>query len=1085
MAPALTETEAGQSQKFALTMSPPLPGIAQISPKHTASASYLQNDKHSNNSDYSETYGQNQRQQRRQVNGRVAPQLHGCVGRLNSPALRKRPTYSGIICKVDKGQIDRKQEPSVNGKAGDSVVDEKAEGTEQHSCTMNGKTDDVDGAKSVNRDIETTNKTMGTLKTNVASGYVLNSTTDTNGNRALEDGIHTLKEELTNVQSTPIAKKESNNSENGELKTNEEPFRGDTVTTKTDLASGPGPPSSLSVRPNVPLSTNNTRQVLQNFPNTKNGINCRRLVSDKMEARQKCQMNLERKADNLIRRIFKVQANHAAQHVSRQMIEFVGIQRKNLQLPLKIDRPSLLRLKLMSSPSSSSAVDKEKLFHSDSVKSLSTSALVNLVKTACNNEVDAGVNFTTTSRQLLQQATSSTTNCVRRYNVAKTNAITVATNAVTSTIEPTDIKLDSNLCDDIEWTSGNLLTNLNHLEKAIDSDATASSSGGESCDEMDEAEERRTRFIPFHKRAAWKWAVDRAGIVSRWAWLQAQVADLEYKIRQAGEVYRQLRTMKEPLLDDKMINSCSNGEESSQVNGLVSAARSQQPNGGSGSSRTCPLRTLRKRKLIKMSVLPQLSRKAARLCNVQCTCTSYSRICNICCGRVNHVQSWNVENMDLSERMAYLDPSFHQVLSFRQDIPLTHHFEAILSGGDQARFGAKPRKKSTSQINDHARKQCRKLKKNAAATLTAKIKKKITNKRVAANRRNNAGHSRLRKSLNSKDNRQRHASESSGMSSKAGSPVPSPGGIENSSSQASGNSSVWSGDKDKKGSMFHELMKRKRSESAFDIDNIVIPYSMAASTRVERLQYKEIITPKWRLAEDVPKEPLPNPLNEDLVEDLTDEFYARLHERCEQQEKKRFMNFKLHPNINRRSRSTRSDSRADSSGANTPDPLSPHNIIEHHDFPAITPPSTPGLAGEDVHSAGGSTSRRRTTSLSKRDRTSDDFRVPTPDFLVEPVQPWDLRTFPLSDDVYETMLIEISNSEPSPVEGITENNENGSESSFKSEWNEMANEVPPTETETTAPTVSIDDPDWVPTNKIVNEEQKLPRNSIVVKLAKR
>lgn len=38
--------------------------------------------------------------------------------------------------------------------------------------------------------------------------------------------------------------------------------------------------------------------------------------------------------------------------------------------------------------------------------------------------------------------------------------------------------------------------------------------------------------------------------------------------------------------------------------------------------------------------------------------------------------------------------------------------------------------------------------------------------------------------------------------------------------------------------------RRKRAESAYDINNIVIPYSVAASTRVEKLQYKEIITPR-------------------------------------------------------------------------------------------------------------------------------------------------------------------------------------------------------------------------------------------------
>lgn len=38
--------------------------------------------------------------------------------------------------------------------------------------------------------------------------------------------------------------------------------------------------------------------------------------------------------------------------------------------------------------------------------------------------------------------------------------------------------------------------------------------------------------------------------------------------------------------------------------------------------------------------------------------------------------------------------------------------------------------------------------------------------------------------------------------------------------------------------------KRNSRISSYDIDNIVIPYSVAASTRVEKLQYKEILTPK-------------------------------------------------------------------------------------------------------------------------------------------------------------------------------------------------------------------------------------------------
>lgn len=39
-------------------------------------------------------------------------------------------------------------------------------------------------------------------------------------------------------------------------------------------------------------------------------------------------------------------------------------------------------------------------------------------------------------------------------------------------------------------------------------------------------------------------------------------------------------------------------------------------------------------------------------------------------------------------------------------------------------------------------------------------------------------------------------------------------------------------------------IKRRRGESSFDINNIVIPMSVAATTRVEKLQYKEILTPR-------------------------------------------------------------------------------------------------------------------------------------------------------------------------------------------------------------------------------------------------
>jgi hypothetical protein len=40
-------------------------------------------------------------------------------------------------------------------------------------------------------------------------------------------------------------------------------------------------------------------------------------------------------------------------------------------------------------------------------------------------------------------------------------------------------------------------------------------------------------------------------------------------------------------------------------------------------------------------------------------------------------------------------------------------------------------------------------------------------------------------------------------------------------------------------------VRKRRGESAYDINNIVIPHNMASLTRVEKLQYKEIPIPRY------------------------------------------------------------------------------------------------------------------------------------------------------------------------------------------------------------------------------------------------
>lgn len=85
--------------------------------------------------------------------------------------------------------------------------------------------------------------------------------------------------------------------------------------------------------------------------------------------------------------------------------------------------------------------------------------------------------------------------------------------------------------------------------------------------------------------------------------------------------------------------------------------------------------------------------------------------------------------------------------------------------------------------------------------------------------------------------------------------------------------------------------KKRRVTSStplFDIDNIVIPYSVAASTRLERLEYKEILTPSWREVLSPTHDGSSQVEGEDY---MSNQAFASRHNRCELMEKKRFLNF--------------------------------------------------------------------------------------------------------------------------------------------------------------------------------------------------
>ena len=392
--------------------------------------------------------------------------------------------------------------------------------------------------------------------------------------------------------------------------------------------------------------------------------------------------------------------------------------------------------------------------------------------------------------------------------------------------------------------------------------------------------------------------------------------------------------------------------------------------------------TFRKRRLVRTSLLtapnaPAGSRKIPRHSTVRCCCV-LSRIynpCVLCGGKNNYLLPVDPDGMTIKERIGLIDRGFHPVLSLPQDIPLSAHVDSLLKSGDW-------RTPTSSQVTSGTNTTTgrRGVKTGGMDEEATPVTKKRTFKRKHSKSsvhdefsEQTAGSSKLdrRKTLK---RRKRTATSGDVASvnemddSGSGFPPSSPACLS-----ASGDNST-PGRPARERSMFHDLMRRRTS---YDIDNIVIPYSMAATTRVERLQYKEILTPKWRTVEDsiddfgtTTSQVIPETFNEkwfnlitiicleqverlqkdEDTEDVSEDACVARHERSEVEERRKFMSYLKQPSGSARGRSRRVDhildSRAESSGANTPDqPMSPHDESSVTPVKFVSSVSTDNLSG--------------------------------------------------------------------------------------------------------------------------------------------
>lgn len=601
------------------------------------------------------------------------------------------------------------------------------------------------------------------------------------------------------------------------------------------------------------------------------------------------------------------------------------------------------------------------------------------------------------------------------------------------------LKSDS-ISEELERFTASGMANLRSSEQAFDSDVTESSSGGESDIEEEELTkaEPEQHHVPLRRRSEWRWAADRAGIVSRWNWLQAHVSDLEYRIRQQTDIYKQIRANKglivlgdasspDTAVDDashplsaevklepgtdrlgasisqpvvSLGTSAGNTPESlpskpcgalRPVNGVINTLQSglaehaqgdgtdveellhkkqrlnmvSSPSDGTCvAARTRPVLSCKKRRLVRPSNIIPLSKKVHRNSTVRCSC-DVNPLCAICGTRSSISPEIQYET-PLLERLSQLDSCIHPVLSFPDDVPMSLHFQNMLKSQWQSKpyEKIKPPKKlsfkhrasmSASSLSDPARKDRHKL----VNSFTAAMLKHHTDV---------GGPSYL----------------SAAAASMPHSPIVRQLSTSSESSAPASTSS--------QGTSGMSQPRRRRGESSFDINNIVIPMSVAATTRVEKLQYKEILTPSWREVDISALKVNPDEDNEE-IEDLSDSAFAALHAKCEEMERARWLWSTSLPPQRRGSRSYRSaDGRTTPQLGNpsTPQPPSPDvgNCHSHSEFSPRSPVSP------ELHSAPLTPVSRDSMRL----LSSEDTRCSTPESGLDEqaVQPWERRYFPLS-----------------------------------------------------------------------------------------
>lgn len=535
---------------------------------------------------------------------------------------------------------------------------------------------------------------------------------------------------------------------------------------------------------------------------------------------------------------------------------------------------------------------------------------------------------------------------------------------------------------------------LRTAESALDSDHTASSSGGDSDSEEDDALERGGRHLgslptkSIVRGKEWQWVESRAWLGSRWVWLQTQVSELEYRIRALTELYTHLRQGKLRLPETPLrasnpsptSNNCklSSVGDPKKWNTEDTCNTQTVPSPPSSAARVRPLLRQRRHKLIRLEDCTALRSKAVSL---PCSCEPPA-VCVRCAGAPPCAPSDKEKGVCM--RPAWLDMSVHPVLSMSSDSPIALHCGKHPLVGHQSYNSVPWTNASTASSWLGRRGQGR----------VGRVRRRLVCPRppnTLPPLYNTPGGSSCRS--------QRGVFGPNCLPQRAidlPTLPPTPPATDTPA----------------------QPLRRRRTESSFDIDNLVMPLGLAGlGARVQRLQYKEIITPSWRELDSLvgvsknQEEPQAESFNntnhqpsgdelenDEEVEDLSDAVFLSRHAVCESRERSRWGSWA------RRRRRGRSSSSFHGDGKNSrgldQTPGSPDSRQSHFTEDDVSPCSPFCTGAEDPFS-----------------QAEDEQQA---------VLPWERRLFPIQESELQWLQEEEEPDEdPCTTSGRSQSTDSG------------------------------------------------------------